>query len=222
MCTIFVIACNNVSVTTYEALKALVLAGGIEHDKRVSETELATTLGVSRTPVREALQRLEGDGLVIAQGRGVRVRVMNADEMADLLTARAGLEGWAAQLAAEQVGKGLVAPATLTKLDRLANEADSLSRLGDATGGAEANRQFHTELTTLAESPSITRTLEDWWNLVTVSTGATIRTKARVTTVDNEHRTLLEAVKAGDGIAARTAAETHIIATRDALLKLNQ
>ena len=59
----------------------MVVSGALDSRERITEAELAARLGISRTPVREALQRLEGDGLVLAQGRGVRVRVLSIDEL---------------------------------------------------------------------------------------------------------------------------------------------
>lgn len=207
-------------MSTYEALKELVVSGAIDPRKRASESQLASQLGVSRTPVREALQRLEGDGLVDAQGRGIRVRVMGSSEIADLLVARAGLEGWAAYLAAQRVADGMVPPVRTMELERLAKETDSLTRSGDVVGGADANREFHRKLAELSENADIVLTLASWWDRVTVSTRDTIRTPDRVEDVDHEHRLILQALKAGQPEAARKAVETHIFATRNTLLKL--
>ncbi|MEB4614449.1 GntR family transcriptional regulator [Leucobacter sp. M11] len=207
-------------MSTYQELKDLVVSGALEPGERTSEAELAAQLGVSRTPVREALQRLEGDGLVFAQGRGVRIRVMAAAEMADVLTARAGLEGWAVRLAAERVAAGRVTPASLAELDRLADDADALTRAGDLAGGADANRDFHRGVAALSESPVIMLALDQWWDRVTVSTRHTIRTPDRVAEVDREHRTILTALRAGLPDKARSAAEAHILTTRNALLEL--
>lgn len=145
---------------------------------------------------------------------------MAAAEMADVLTARAGLEGWAVWLAAERVAAGRVAPASLAELDRLADAADGLTRAGDLAGGADANRDFHRGVAALSESPAIMLALDQWWDRVTVSTRHTIRTPDRVAEVDREHRAILTALRAGLPDDARSAAEAHILATRNALLEL--
>ncbi|MBP6685724.1 MAG: GntR family transcriptional regulator [Leucobacter sp.] len=208
-------------MSTYDTLKQLVVSGAIEPGRRPSEAELASQLGVSRTPVREALQRLEGDGLVIAQGRGVRVRIMEVNEVADLLMARAGLEGWAASLAAQRVASGEIPPARLKELESLADSTDDLTRSGDLVGGADANREFHRAIVALTENPAIMHTLDQWWDRVTVSTRHTLHTLERVDGVDHEHRTALRAITAGDSDEARAATEHHILATRNTLLTLN-
>ena len=215
--------CNNSAVTrTYSDLHRMVVFGELDPGIRVTEAELATRLGVSRTPVREALHRLEGDGLVIAQGRGVRVRVMGIEEISELLDARSGLEGWALHQAAQRVRAGEVPPARITELERLADDAYAHTRAGDVVHGANANRAFHEHAAALANNTQISATLSQWWDRITVSTRHTIRTPDRVEDVDHEHRVILEALRAGDPHAAREAAQTHILTTRDALLRLHE
>ncbi len=147
-------------MSVYESLKSMIITGAIEEDERIAESELAKQLGVSRTPVREALQRLEGDGLVRAQGRGVRLRLQSPGELAQLYAARAGLEGWAASLAAQRVAAGEVAPMHLTALESLATETHELTVSGDLARAAAANRAFHEAVAALADNSIITATLE--------------------------------------------------------------
>jgi DNA-binding GntR family transcriptional regulator len=201
-------------MTVYESLRAMVLAGDL-HDERIAESQLAERLGVSRTPVREALQRLEGDGLVRAQGRGVRLRIMNAEELAQLHTARAGLEGWAAHLAAQRVAEGEVAPARLDELAALAAEAHAHTVSGELTLAVEANRAFHEAVAALAENPTITGTLGLWWDQLGVSTRQSLQAPERTPTVHAEHELILSALRSGDPAAARAAVEAHALATRD-------
>lgn len=199
----------------------MVVSGDLDSRARVIESELAARLGISRTPVREALQRLEGDGLILAQGRGVRVRVMAIDELAELFTARAGLEGWALFEAARRIGAGEVPPATLAELEHLADAADALSRAGDIERAADSNRTFHERTAALANNRAISETLRQWWDRTTVSTRHTIRSPRRVEEVDQEHRRILNALNSGQPSAARDAVQAHILTTRDTLINLN-
>ena len=80
----------------------MILAGEFRDTERVTEADLAKRLSVSRTPVREALLRLEGEGLVFAQGRGVRMRYLSRSELIEVFEARAVLEGLAAERAAQR------------------------------------------------------------------------------------------------------------------------
>ncbi|MEB0001087.1 MULTISPECIES: GntR family transcriptional regulator [unclassified Cryobacterium] len=209
-------------MSIYTELHRMVVSGDLDSRKRTTESELATRLGTSRTPVREALQRLEGDGLVLAEGRGVRVRTMPIDELVDLFTARAGLEGWAVFQAATRVQAGAVPPAHLAELDALADLTDACTRAGDLERAAEANRTFHERTAGLSENCAVIATLSQWWDRTVVSTRHTIRTPQRVDEVDHEHRLILNALRQGDANMARDAAQSHILATRDALITINE
>lgn len=204
-------------MSTYSQLRTLVVSGELDPAGRFSEAELAERLQVSRTPVREALQRLEGDGLVHAQGRGVRVRTLDADELSDILAARAGLEGWALGQSARRVAAGEVAPARLDHLNALADAAHAHTVAGDLARAADANRAFHEAAAALCENAVVVDTLARWWDRITVSTRRSIQSPHRVQEVDREHRAMLDALRAGDAEAARVAAESHSLATRDAL-----
>lgn len=191
----------------------MVVSGAMAPETRVSEADLARRLDVSRTPVREALSRLEGDGLVDAKGRGVTVRRLSDHDLAMVFDARAGLESWAVQQVAQLVAAGEIPPARLGELDVLADRADEFSRDGDVAAASFANRDFHEGLTRLARNAVVDSTLARWWDQIIVATRSVLSDDATVTRVDAEHRRILAAVRAGDAIAARDAAEAHVLGT---------
>ena len=205
-------------MTIYDQLRALVLSGAIEEGGRIAESQLAARLGVSRTPVREALQRLEGDGLVRAQGRGIRLRLLGAEELAQLHAARAGLEGWAAYLAAGRVARGEIAPARLATLDERAAATHRLTVEGDLARAVESNRAFHEGVAALADNAVISGALERWWDQIVLSTRRSLHAPGRTQAVHDEHERILRALRGGDAEAARAAVEGHALATRDALI----
>jgi DNA-binding GntR family transcriptional regulator len=86
----------------YEQLRQAIVEGSIRPNERLIEADLAARLEVSRTPVRESMLRLAGDGLIVAHRRGWIVREHSAEEIRDVYEVRAGLEGFAARLAAER------------------------------------------------------------------------------------------------------------------------
>lgn len=86
----------------YEQLRAAIVQGSIRPNERLIETDLAERLDVSRTPVRESMLRLAGDGLIMSQRRGWVVREHSPDEIREVYEVRAALEGFAARLAAER------------------------------------------------------------------------------------------------------------------------
>jgi len=92
----------NRSAEVYEELRRGIVEGRIRPNERLIEAEIAERLAVSRTPVRESMQRLAADGLVLSRRRGWVVREHSPQEVQDIYEVRAALEGYAARLAAER------------------------------------------------------------------------------------------------------------------------
>jgi DNA-binding GntR family transcriptional regulator len=198
-------------MTVYEQLRELIVSGEIP--ARVSESELAERLRVSRTPVREALERLHGDGLVDARGRGVRLVTLSEQELRASYRVRAALEALTAELVAERQSAGEIAPASLVELQRLAGTADAATRATDLTAGAAANRAFHLKLAELAANPPALDALRRIWDQIVVSTKRSLVAPARAEAVGEEHRRLLASIGAGDAPAAAEAARAHVLNT---------
>jgi DNA-binding GntR family transcriptional regulator len=93
---------NNRTTEVYEQLRRAIIEGTIRPNERLIESDLAQRLNVSRTPIRESMMRLAADGLIISQRRGWAVREHSATEIREVYEVRAGLEGFAAGLAAER------------------------------------------------------------------------------------------------------------------------
>jgi DNA-binding GntR family transcriptional regulator len=97
------------SAEVYEELRRAIVEGRIRPNERLIETELAERLSVSRTPIRESIQRLAADGLVESRRRGWVVREHSAQEIREIYEVRAALEGFAARLAAERATDEMLA-----------------------------------------------------------------------------------------------------------------
>jgi DNA-binding GntR family transcriptional regulator len=93
---------DNRTSEVYEQLRAAIVQGSIRPNERLIETDLAERLDVSRTPVRESMLRLAGDGLIMSQRRGWVVREHSPGEIREVYEVRAALEGFAARLAADR------------------------------------------------------------------------------------------------------------------------
>jgi DNA-binding GntR family transcriptional regulator len=93
---------SNRTTEVYEQLRQAIVEGSIRPNERLIESDLAERLDVSRTPVRESMLRLAGDGLIISHRRGWVVREHSADEIREVFEVRAALEGFAAGLAAQR------------------------------------------------------------------------------------------------------------------------
>lgn len=198
---------------TYEELRALIVAGDVPAGAPVPEVTLAQRLSVSRTPVREALRRLEGDGLVEAGGRGVRVAVLHGAALRHVFEMRAALEAWTAETAARRHRGGLLAPADLVALDRLADVTDEATRAGALRDAVGHNRRFHRRIAELADNPVALDMLDRLWDRIVVSTRRSLAAPARTEAVDAEHRALLARLRDGDGPGAAAAARAHALGT---------
>jgi DNA-binding GntR family transcriptional regulator len=201
----------------YGEVRDLIMLGTYPAGQPVTELELSERLGVSRTPVREALRRLESDGLVRSARRGVTVVKLDAKALRDAYLVRASLEALTAELAARRQQDGELSPASLARLVENADLADQATRQGDLVAGVRYNRAFHRNIATLADNPVASEVLDRIWDQITVSTRASLTEPARLVLVDDEHRRLIEAITDGDPQEAAARARGHVLATMSVL-----
>src|SRR5207248_417818 len=123
----------------YDHLKRAILSGEVQPGERLLETRLAQSLGVSRIPVREAIRKLERDGLlVVFPRRGIYASSLNARDVDDVYAVRAVLEGLAARLAAERR-----TDRQLAELEAILAEMGGQADRGDSAGLFNTGRRFH-------------------------------------------------------------------------------
>jgi DNA-binding GntR family transcriptional regulator len=199
--------------STYDRLHSLVTSGEIESGSRLAELPLAARLGVSRPTVREALRRLESDGLAASDGRSLRVAQMDPAELRSALLMRSALDGLHAELAAARVRAGEIAPAQLRRLEQLADETEQATNRGDLATAVELNRAFHRAIAVLADSPVSAAAGDRLWERILVSTRISLALPGRGDIVNREHRELLAAIVAGDSQRASRLATRHVRAT---------
>lgn len=199
--------------TTYERLRSLVTSGEISPGTRLAEVPLASKLGVSRPTVREALRRLESNGLADSDGRSLRVAQMDAAELRSTLLMRSALDALHAELAAARVRDGEVAPAQLRRLVQLADDTERTTTLGDHTSAIRSNRDFHQAIDALADSPVSAAAADRLWERILVSTERSLAVPGRGDIVNREHRELLAAIVAGESQRAARLAARHVRAT---------
>lgn len=197
----------------YEALSTRIIEGVYPAGAHVGEVELANILGMSRTPVREALRRLESQGLVeTTPNRGARVRAWNSDELAEIFTLRAILEGHAAHRAAEHAE-----PVESQALFHLCDEMEAAARRPgepDYDGILRGNRDFHSLIAQAARSPRLVE-LTDSLTLVAlvVRTFRGYEAEQLRRSMD-QHRELAKAIAASDGAWAEAVMRSHILSAR--------
>jgi DNA-binding GntR family transcriptional regulator len=201
------------ATSVYEELREAILSGRFEPGQVLSENSLAAEFGTSRTPVREALHRLEIEMLVERVPRGVRVRVSSPEEILDIYEVRITLEGAAAKAAAERA----------TELDRTRLRAAQRAMIeveDDAQAKAAANRRFHEAVWTASHNSTLVDLLHRLnVHLVRYPT-TTLTYGDRWQAVLREHEELLGAIEARDGEAARRIAEHHMFGAREVRLRM--
>ncbi|MGC5077473.1 GntR family transcriptional regulator [Agrococcus sp. DT81.2] len=199
--------------SVYDAIRDAIVAGRIKPGETLSENRLATEFGTSRTPIREALHRLEIEALVERLPRGVQVRETSPEEIIDIYDVRITLEGAAARAAAERA----------TELDRRrlrAAQATMAATGAEPRERAVANRQFHEAIWAASHSPTLIDLLHRLnVHLVRYPT-TTLEGDERWAAVLEEHEALLDAIDARDALRAREIAEHHMQGAREVRMRM--
>ena len=200
----------------YQSLREGILGGAYQSGARLGEAGLALALGVSRTPIREALRRLGSEGMVeLLPHRGARVARWSERDLMEIYGLRSMLEGHAAGLAA-----GHLSDVDLARLDELCNTMERVGQRGtgqDFERLAGLNQEFHsiilraadnerlvTLLQTLVQVPLVLRTYHGY------SDDALRRSHGH-------HRELVTALRSGNPAWAESVMRSHVLAARAAL-----
>lgn len=170
---------------------------------RLVESELADRFGVSRTPVREALQRLETQSLLARDGRSLIVSSLDHNQLAELYAVRAELEGFAARLAARHATDEEIRllRAMIDEDRKLVNDPQALSR---------ANRRFHKQIHLASHNRYLVQQLDLVHRSMALLATTSISFEGRGSQTMDEHGQIVEAIAAGDGQGAYEALKTHI------------
>ncbi|WP_078894349.1 GntR family transcriptional regulator [Streptomyces sp. CT34] len=192
----------------YEALLELITTRALRPGQHLVESELAGHLGVSRQPVREALQRLNTDGWVdLRPAQGAFVHEPTEEEADQLLTVRTLLEAEAARLAAAHADASGVA-----ELERLCEQGERAVRDDDVAAAVACNAQFHAKVTELAGNAVLAELAAQVGRRVRWYHTPVARQRGRQSWA--EHRELIAAIADGDETRATTVMRAHTEHTR--------
>jgi GntR family transcriptional regulator, rspAB operon transcriptional repressor len=192
----------------YRALRAAIVQHRLAPGDALNEGDIAEHLAVSRTPVREALQRLVHEGLVDVRPRsGTRVAPLDLKRVEEGMLVREALEATAMQAAARQA-----TPADVQRLADLNQRLEQAARAGDAAAYVEHDDRFHAGLLQLSGYPSIAGIIDEvnaHLDRVRAMSGAL---PERMPQSAHEHRAILAALARQDGPAAAAAMREHLAA----------
>lgn len=190
----------------YEELKMQILTGAIVPGTRMMEVELAETMGVSRTPIREAIRKLEKEGLVtIRPRRGAYASSISTQDMLEILEVRQNMEGLAAYFAASRM-----TPDQLDTLKQLSGKYNEAVNAGNTEDMIEYDTKFHRCIVDSCNNKVLVQMIEQLQEMVLRFRYIYYDTFRRAENMPEEHQAIYDAIACGDEDAARAAADVHI------------
>lgn len=196
-----------------DALREAILVGRYGPGERLLQEEVAAAFGTSRIPLREALRRLEGEGLVrISPNRGAVVTPLTAQDIADVYDLRLALESLALRRAAERAADLRAETAIRAESAERAMAGDDLPAL------FHLDRDFHADLAAASGNPHLVAALDGQWSQIMRVMHAYLRRGAYPMAVWTDHRAIADAVAAGDADGAVANLTRHLISSRDFIL----
>lgn len=191
----------------FQQLKNSILAGEFENGAELREIALSKKLGVSRTPVREALRQLEQEGLVeIYPNRGAYVKGITYKDVEDIFRIRARLEGLCAEMAVSSITQE-----QLDKLDEIILLSKFYEEKKDMEHLLKMDSQFHEVLFESCGSKMLEHQLKDYHQYVQKARLRSLKRQERAKKSTMEHEEILDAIKARDAQKADELATRHIL-----------
>jgi DNA-binding GntR family transcriptional regulator len=197
---------SNIRDSSLKALREAILEGNLKPGERLIERDIAAKLGISRTPVREAIRKLELEGLVTqVPGKGVVVAKISFEEVIEIYHIRAVLEGLAARLAAEKINEQI-----RNNLRMLISKMQIAIRDDHQDMMITLNTEFNELIYESAGSPRLYQMLSNMAEYVQKFAQTGYRWPGRIAEATKEHEQIASAIIAGNGELAEKFAIAHI------------
>lgn len=187
----------------YELILEAIDTGLYKPGARLVESELADRFGFSRTPIREALQRLETQSLLTRDGRSLIVASLDHSQLHELYVVRGALEGLAARLAARHAS-----PEEMSVLRDMLDADRAL--VGDPEAMSRANRRFHKQIHLASHNRFLVQQLDLVHRSMALLASTSLAAEGRTLDTLEEHENIVRAIEAGDGDASDEALRDHI------------
>lgn len=195
----------------YSHIKERILSGEFQPDTLYSETRLSAELGISRTPVREALQCLSQDGYItIVPSRGFRIRTLNSADMEQSIQVRCAIEGYCAYLLCKDI-QSRKAQRLMRRLQELLEDMEDSAEADDGHESfMSADHNFHLALVSYAGNEEFDQLFQRLMYLIRLTSQQALNVPGRVEGTLEEHRQFYEALSSGDAARAYTLLIQHL------------
>lgn len=190
----------------YQAVRRNILDNEWAPGFQATEQEVATHLNMSRTPVREALMRLQQEGLIeVVPRHGMRVLPVSPADMKEIYEVLTSLESTAAELAAARRLSG----EEIRALEKASEDMDGALKRNDLEAWARADEAFHALLLDLCGNRMLKQLVLNTWDRAHRARMVTLRLRPKPVNSTREHRALVKAIRKGDPQAARDVQRAH-------------
>ena len=199
----------------YERIKTLLVNGQLEFDEVYSANHFAEILGVSRTPIREALLQLTSEGFFVSlRGRGFKIKEFSEKEIQDFFEARKMIEAYVIEQLVDEVSAEDLKPLD----DSLAQMINGHKKT-ETYGFLEADKSFHMNLIRRYENSLLESIMGNIRDFISILGPKALASPGRVQEVIREHQHILEALHQNDRVKAIQAIQYHLDATEKSLLE---
>lgn len=199
----------------FHKIREDILSGRYKVKEELREVAIGEEMGVSRTPVREAFRQLELEGLIqIVPNKGAYVTGITAKDIRDIYMMRSLLEGLCARWATEHITKE-----QMEEMEENIFLSEFHASKGHTEQMAELDSRFHEILYEACDSKMLEHALKDYHQYVLRVRKKTLSTKTRSSASNEEHRKIMEAIKAGNGELAEELAHKHMLNAYENMLE---
>ncbi|WP_134494515.1 FCD domain-containing protein [Microvirga pakistanensis] len=207
---------SSLAAAVEREVERLILNGSFAPGERINENKLASELGTSRGPIREAIRALEGTGLVVSiRNRGSFIRRLSVQEVREVYEVRSALFGLAGKLLAERITED-----QLQRLTRFVVEMEEASKRRDFEAYYPLNLAFHEFIVDSAGNTMLAQQYRTFVKKLHLFRARSLVQGGGLTVSNTEHREMLSAVAARDPVWSHEAHCRHVTSARDRLLSV--
>jgi DNA-binding GntR family transcriptional regulator len=206
---------GTLQALAYDKIKGLMIAGELDFDSIYSTNQFAEILGVSRTPVREALLQLSTEGLLTSmQGRGFKIKKFSENRIKEFFETRQMIESYIIE---RLVGSNV--ELDLSELDKIINQMKNYADKNDIYGFLETDKAFHMNLIRRHGNRYLTSIMENIRDLIAIFGRKALSSPGRIHEVITEHQVIIQTLKQKNKQKAIESIKYHLAATEKSLVE---